>query len=419
MREYQDKSEAKPDPFILYEYFTLLDEAQEAVAKFLRAPRETIVFVPNATIGVNTVLRNMVWDDDAKDEMLYFDTIYGGCGNTVDYIIESNYGRVSSRVIPLAYPCENSEVVAAFHDAVKASRDAGKRPKICIFDVVSSVPGVRFPFEAVTAACKETGVLSLVDGAQGIGMVDLDLGQTDPDFLVSNCHKWLHVPRGCAVFYVPIRNQHLMRSSLPTSHGFVPKLRPGQTQRPKPISLKSSSQFLNQFNFIGTLDNSPYLCVKDSIKWRQEVLGGEERILEYQRELARKGGKIVADILGTSILENKEGCLTDCAMVNVPLPFGIMPDGKVSDADKAKTRNGGETVQYMVPRNETSDVTDWIKVKLMEDYNTFIMIFPYHDRWYARISAQVYLDEQDFEWAGQTLKQISERVIKGEYNAGA
>lgn len=415
MREYQDKSEAKPDPFILYEYFTLLDEAQEAMAKLVRAPRETIVFVPNATMGVNTVLRNIVWDDDAKDEILYFDTIYAGCGNTVDYIIESSYGRVSSRVIPLAYPCETSEVVAAFHDAVNASRDAGKRPKICIFDVVTSVPGVRFPFEALSAACRETGVMSLVDGAQGIGMVDIDLGQTDPDFFVSNCHKWLHVPRGCAVFYVPIRNQDLMRSSLPTSHGFLPKLLPGETRRAVPVLLKASSEFLNKFNFVGTLDNSPYLCVKDSIKWREEVLGGEARIHEYQRELARKGGKIAADILGTHIMENKEGCLTDCAMVNVPLPFGIIPDGKVSDSDKAKTRNEAETVQYLIPRAETSDVTGWIKQKLMEDYNTFIMIFVYHDRWYARISSQVFLGEEDFEWAGQTLKYISERVIKGEY----
>ncbi|KAM7190065.1 putative aminotransferase family protein [Naviculisporaceae sp. PSN 640] len=417
MREYQDRAEARPDPFILYEYFDLLEQSQSAVAKLLKAPRETVVFVPNASVGVNTVLRNMVWDDDLQDEILHFDTIYGGCGNTVDYIVESSYGRVSSRAIHLSYPCEDLEIVAAFQAAVEASRRDGKRPKICIFDVVTSVPGVRFPFEAITVACRQAGILSLVDGAQGIGMVDLNLSETDPDFLVSNCHKWLHVPRGCAVLYVPVRNQHLMRSTLPTSHGFVPKPRPGEfvVGRQVPVPTTSSSQFLNNFNFVGTLDNSPYLCVKDSIQWREEVLGGEKRILAYQRELARKGGKLVADALGTTVMENQAGTLTNCAMVNIPLPFGIISDGTVSaeDRDKVSRQLGGREdgrVHYVVPREQTGQVTAWIKQTLMKEYNTFIMIFPYHDRWFARISAQVYLDESDFEWAAVVLREVSKRA---------
>ncbi|KAM7217005.1 Pyridoxal phosphate-dependent transferase [Rhypophila decipiens] len=417
MREYQDRAEARPDPFILYEYFDLLEQSQSAVAMLLEAPRETVVFVSNASMGVNTILRNMVWDADLKDEILHFDTIYGGCGNTVDYMVESSYGRVSSRVIHLSYPCEDSEIVTAFQDAVQASIRDGKRPRICIFDVVTSVPGVRFPFEAVTAACKEAGILSLIDGAQGIGMVGLNLSRTDPDFFVSNCHKWLHVPRGCAVLYVPLRNQHLMRSPLPTSHGFISKPRPGQpvAQRNAPVPMKSPSHFLNNFNFVGTLDNSPYLCVKDSIQWRHDVLGGEDRILAYQRDLARKGGRLVAEALGTWVLDNEAGTLTECAMVNIPLPFGIVPDGTVSDEDRKRVGSRGENdeqVHYVIPREHATKVTAWIKQTLMDEYNTFIMIYTYHDRWFARISAQVYLDEDDFRWAGMTLRAVSERVVR-------
>lgn len=43
------------------------------MAKLLHAPHvDTVVFVPNATVGVNTVLRNLTWDEDGKDEILYF-----------------------------------------------------------------------------------------------------------------------------------------------------------------------------------------------------------------------------------------------------------------------------------------------------------------------------------------------------------
>ncbi|KXX76625.1 putative L-cysteine desulfhydrase, chloroplastic [Madurella mycetomatis] len=407
LREYQDRAEATPDPFIRYEYRDLLDESRAAVAKLLQVSVKTTVFVSNATVGVNTVLRNLVWNPDGKDEILYFDTIYNGCARTIDYVIEDRQGLVSSRCIDLSYPCEDDAVVAAFKSGVKASLDAGKRPRICLFDVVSSLPGLRFPFEAITAACREAGILSLVDGAQGIGMVDLDLGTVDPDFFVSNCHKWLHVPRGCAVFYVPLRNQPLIRSSVPTSHGFVPRSATKAGTNPLPPSNKS--EFVRNFEFVGTIDNAPYLCVKDSIKWREEMLGGEERIREALTELARSGGKKAAEILGTRILDNKSQSLTRCSMVNVALPLAVEPEAGQGPL-------GGDLSSLpAIPRSDMSAVRDWILETLMSEYKTFIALFVYGGRWWARLSAQVYLEMDDFESAGRTLKEVCERVAKGEY----
>lgn len=193
-----------------------------------------------------------------------------------------------------------------------------KRPRAAVFDVVSSVPGVCFPYEAMVSTCRELGILSIVDGAQGVGMMDLDMTALDPDFFVSNCHKWLLAPRGCAVFYVPFRNQHLIRSTVPTSHGYVPV--PGAAPRADPLSPTAKSVFVNAFEYVGTLDNSPYLCVKDSLQFRERVLGGEARIQRYMRSLAKEGGAKVSQRLGTWVLGYEHGKaerFTDCAMVNV------------------------------------------------------------------------------------------------------
>ncbi|KAK0732183.1 pyridoxal phosphate-dependent transferase [Lasiosphaeris hirsuta] len=414
-REYQDRAEAQPDPFIRYEYPRLLDESRAAVAGVLNAPVETVVFVSNATMGVNTVLRSMVWDADGKDEILYFDTLYGGCGKTVDYVVESSYGRASSRCIPLSYPCEDASVLAAFEAAVAASRAASRRPRICLFDVVSSLPGVCFPYPAVAAACRAAGVLSLIDGAQGIGMVPLDLSALDPDFFVSNCHKWLHVPRGCAVFYVPLRNQPLIRSTVPTSHGFEPVEGP---KRLNPLPPSSKSVFVTGFEFVGTLDNAPYLCVADSIRWRDEVLGGEARVLAYQRDLARAGGARAAQILGTKMLENAAGTLTGSAMVNVALPLAVGADPEEADGvEEAKTPDEDVAALPVVPFAEAGAVTNWMLDTLMAEHKTFLALFVYRGRWWARFSAQVYLDVDDFEWGAETLKSVCERAARGEYRA--
>jgi len=413
-RGYQDEAEARPDAFIRYKEKELLDESRAAVARILNVPVETVVFVSNATMGVNTVLRNLRWAEDSKDEILYFDTIYGACAKTVDYIVETNYGRVSARCIPLTYPCEDEDVVAAFQREIAASREQGKRPKVCVFDVVSSLPGVRFPFEAMAAACREANVISCVDGAQGIGMVDLDLAALDPDFFVSNCHKWLHVPRGCAVFYVPVRNQTLVRSTLPTSHGFVAA--DLSKRRINPLPPSGKSQFVTAFSFVGTLDNAPYLCVKDSIKWREEVLGGEERIIKYQEKLAREGGKKVAEFLGTRVFENSKGTLGRCAMVNVGLPLALEGDGTGLEDGKARDEDADALLQ--IKRGDEGLVTNWIQRRLIEEYGTFTAMFMYRGRWWTRLSAQVYLQMEDFEWVCKPLKDLCERAANGEYKRG-
>lgn len=398
-----------PDPFIRYEYPKLLDQSREALAKQLNAPVGTIVFVPNATTAINVVLRNLVWDADGKDEILHFTTIYGGCGKTIDYIVDSGRGIISSREIKILYPIEDEEIVSRFRDTVNESLNAGKRPKVCLLDVVSSLPGVRFPFEEMTKACKELNVLSLVDGAQGIGMVHLDLAALDPDFFTSNCHKWGHVPRGCAVFYVPLRHQALIRSTLPTSHGYV-SLRGDRFSHLPP---NEKSVFVNNFEFMATVDGSPYLCVKDSIKWRKEILGGEERLLDYIWGLAKGGGARVAEILGTTVLENSKGTLTNCGMVNVALPMVVA--ARAAPADAAEV-TGSEGKEIIVPKDEAFAVWRWMEETLMQEYKTFIVLYVYnHRRFWARLSAQVYLDMDDFEWAGNALKEICRRVEKLEY----
>lgn len=209
--------------------------------------------------------------------------------------------------------------------------------------------------------------------------------------------RWLYVPRGCAVFHVPIRNQHLIRSSLPTSHGFVSLPSPdGQTKKVNnPLPPSDKSPFVAQFEFVGTVDNSPYLCVFDALNWIKASCGGADKIREHNFDLARRGGRKVAEMLGTEVMENQEGRLGECCMSNVRLPLDL---GAIKEEDLMK-------------------VSTFLEQTMVTEKNTFIAIINHGGKIWARLSAQIYLEESDFEFAGLVLKEICARVEKGEYDA--
>jgi len=399
MRAHQAAAESRPDHYIRYLYPAHLNDSRSALAKLLNAPISSLVLVPNATTGINTVLRGLRFAPG--DVILYFDTIYGACEKTVAYVCETTPARCVK--IACGYPVEDAWMEQRLREVVREVQDQGGRVRLAIFDTVVSMPGVRVPFEALVRVCRELGVLSCVDGAHGVGHVELDLGSLDPDFFVSNCHKWLHVPRGCAVFHVPVRNQPLIRSTLPTSHGFVPAEM--QIASPLPKSAPADTDntpWTANFEFVGTIDSSPYLCIPDAIQWR-ESLGGESKIREYCTTLAQEGAKHVAKVLGTEVMDNSTKTLTQCCLSNVRLPITV-----AKAQDVALKAGLGEDDLGMLVR-------DWLCKTSIDDHNTYIQCMFYQGAWWTRLSGQVYLEMADFAWAAETLKTLCSRAEAGEW----
>lgn len=190
-RELQKLEAKRPDTFIVFDLPVLIDESRDAVAPLLGAPVDEIVFVPNATTGINTVLRNLKFEEG--DVIVHFSTIYDACEKTIFSVSELE--PLSARSVLLEYPVEDEEVVRRFREMVMKVQSEGKNVKVAMFDTVLTFPGARMPWEELVYACRELGVLSLIDGAHGIGHIDLKhLGKVSPDFFVSNCHKQVNLP---------------------------------------------------------------------------------------------------------------------------------------------------------------------------------------------------------------------------------
>ena len=182
---WQDMSEARPDTWMRYDYPKHLDSAIATIASFLGVPAEEVALVQNATTGINTVLRSLRFEDG--DFIVHFSTVYGTCAKTVAYLKETT--PLQSASIELGYPIDDSEVVKKFRATVEKLVEDGKRIRVALFDIISSVPGVRVPWQRLVDECKAFGILSLIDGAHSVGHIQLDLVKHQPDFFVSNLHK--------------------------------------------------------------------------------------------------------------------------------------------------------------------------------------------------------------------------------------
>ncbi len=185
LHEVQALSEARPDVFVRYQYPNMLDQSRAAIASFLGVPVDEVVLVQNATTAINIVLRNLKFEKG--DVILHLSTVYGAVEKTVKYLEETTV--VEGVNVGVKYPIDDGTLVERFHAEIRDAKAGGKNVKIAIFDTISSVPGVRVPFERLVDICKAEGVLSMIDGAHGVGNIKLDLAGFQPDFFTSNLHK--------------------------------------------------------------------------------------------------------------------------------------------------------------------------------------------------------------------------------------
>jgi len=287
-------------------------------------------------------------------------------------------------------------VVRRFRDAVAG---AGKKVKAAVFETISSMPCFLLPYAELVRECKQLGVLSVVDAAHAVGHLSLDLAALDPDFFVSNAHKWLFVPRGAATLYVAPRNRWLLRSTLPTSWSWVSRERAEKMQVAGVAAPGSTSipagEWAWRWNFVGTVEGAGYLCVPAAIAFR-EAMGGEAAIMRYSSEIAEVGARVFARVLGAGA-EVMDGCEGDtCAMRNVRLPL----------RHEEVEENGKRT---------RARVVKWLQRAVVREGDAFIALFSYDGGWWARVSGQVYLEEEDFVKGAGVLKGLVERVRRGDW----
>jgi len=294
-REWRERLERQPVQFLVRELETHLDAARAALADFVGAAAADLVFVPNATTGVNTVLRSLIFQPG--DELLVTNQEYNACRNALNFVAEHCGARVV--VVPLPFPfTQADELIAPVLAAITP------RTRLALLDQVTSQTGVVLPIARLVAELNQRGVDTLVDGAHAPGMVPLNLRALGAAYYTGNCHKWLCAPKGAALLHVRRDKQAAIRP-LTISHG----ANSTRTDR---------SRFHLEFDWPGTWDPSAALSVPTAIQFMGAQLpGGWPEVMARNRALALAARKTLAGSLGVP-----EPCPAEFigSLAAVPLP---------------------------------------------------------------------------------------------------
>jgi isopenicillin-N epimerase len=355
----RDRMERQPVQFLVRELEPMLDQARAALAQFTGARAEDLVFVPNATSGVNTVLRSLPLAPGS--EWLVTDHEYNACRNALEFAAARAGAKVVVARVP--FPFESAgQIVEAVLERVTP------RTRLALMDHVTSPTGVALPIERLVRELAARGVDTLVDGAHGPGMVPLNLEALGAAYYTGNCHKWLCGPKTAAFLRVrPDCQQYIHPLSI--SHGFNSP----RTDRPR---------FLVEFGWTGTLDPTACLSAPEALRFMAQLApGGWPEIMARNRALALEGRRILCQAL-----EIAAPCPEECvgSMAAVPLP-------------DARQDHRPAPPLYMDPLQDQLLARHGIEVPVIP--------WPGFPKRLLRISAQLYNSRQQWELLAGALRE--------------
>ncbi|GAB4494874.1 MAG: aminotransferase class V-fold PLP-dependent enzyme [Anaerolineales bacterium] len=338
---WQRRLERQPVLFLGREYDSLLRESRAVLGVYLNVNVDDLVYIANATHGVNIVARSL--NLRPGDEVLTSDHEYGACDLTWEFVCARSGAKYIHQPIHLPAQTEN-EIVRQFWAGVT------QQTRVIYLSHITSPTALRLPVEQICALAREAGILTVIDAAHSPGQIPVDLQALGADIVFGNLHKWMMSPKGAAFLYARREIQPQLEP-LVVSWGF------GENSQ-----FSSGSRFIDFFQWTGTRDPSAVLAVPDAIQFMEE----------HDWENVRKE----CHALLTQAVERV------CSLVGMP---PLYPLEELFFSQMA-----------IAPLPPQTDLAV-LKTLLYEEYKVEVPLIQWNDRKFVRISIQGYNSQEDVD----------------------
>jgi isopenicillin-N epimerase len=344
-QRWQRELERQPVEFLGRRAPALLAEARAALAAYVGAAPDEVVYFPNPTTALNVVARSLKLQPG--DEILTTDHEYGALDRTWRFISRQTGARYVRQTIPLPLGSPD-EIAEALWAGVTA------RTRLVFVSHLTSPTALIFPVAEICRRARQAGLLSVVDGAHAPGQLPLNLTELGADFYSGACHKWLCAPKGSAFLYARREVQRLLEP-LVVSWGW-------ESESP------SDSRFVDHQEWQGTRDLAAFLATAAAIRYQAE------RDWPQVRERCHT-------LLCHALAQLSE--ITQQAPFCAPGQLGQM-------------------AALALPPVEVL----WLKERLCSDYRIEVPVYCWNDLRLLRLSVQGYNSEDDIEALARALHKL-------------
>jgi selenocysteine lyase/cysteine desulfurase len=170
-----------------------METVREKAAALVGCKKDEMLITRSTTEGMNWVAQGL--NLKAGDRVLTTDQEHPGGRVCWDYLVRK-YG-VGLDVVPVP-PGENDAqaIVQRFAKAITP------RTRVLSFSHLLTSTGLRMPVPELCALARANASVSVVDGAQAVGGIAVDVKALGCDVYVTSAHKWLLAPPGCGLLYL-------------------------------------------------------------------------------------------------------------------------------------------------------------------------------------------------------------------------
>ncbi|HDQ73669.1 MAG TPA: aminotransferase class V-fold PLP-dependent enzyme [Chloroflexi bacterium] len=349
-QRWQLELERQPVEFLGRRFVDLMRQAREALGAFVGADADDLVYVPNATTGLNVVARSLPLAPG--DEILTTDHEYGALDRTWRFVCAERDARYVRQ--PVALPVTSTEQVV---EAIWAG--VNDRTRVLFLSHITSPTAIILPVGELVRRAREAGLITVIDGAHAPGQIPLDLAALGADFYAGNAHKWMMAPKGAGFLYAR-REHHALLRPLVVSWGW-------EAAEPGP------SRLVDYHEWQGTRDPAPFLAVPAAIRFM--AAHDWPRVRERCHQLAREARQAVAELTGLAPLTPDDAT------------------AETADEMAGKAAWFAQMVAFFLPPCDGEAV----KRRLYDDFGIEIPVTYWRDRQLLRLSVQGYNTREDVE----------------------
>ena len=245
---WQRRLERQPVQFLGRDIIAYMAASRQALADYLGAEAQDVVYFPNPTTAANVVARSLPLQPG--DEILSTDHAYGAMDRTWRFVCKKNEAKHIPQPIPLPFTTPE-DFVETFWQGVTP------RTRVIFLDHLTSPTALTFPVEPIIAHARAEGILTIIDGAHAPGQIPLNLAELGADIYIGACHKWLCAPKGSAFLYVR-REIQPMLEPLIVSWGY------------ENATYETGYTFVNHHEWQGTRDMAAFLATPAAIRFQAE-----------------------------------------------------------------------------------------------------------------------------------------------------